>query len=184
MVIDESMAGSTANHRGAGGTTRWMAPEMMYPDKFGFADGYRKHLPSRSTDVYALGMTILEVSTFTSLPPCICIETLYHSPQVISGCPPFDGIIRDVAVICTVLEGGRPDRPSSGLPDWLWELLVSTWSVEHRSQPSKRPSATTVLDRLREGVHSWGKSITPATLAQLQNRRTCSMYPEGDFVDL
>lgn len=64
MAIDESTAGSTADHRGMRGTIRWMAPEVMYPEKFGFVDEHRKRLPSRSTDIYALGMTILEVSAF------------------------------------------------------------------------------------------------------------------------
>lgn len=78
VVIDESTAGRTTNHRGVGGTTRWMAPEMMYPEKFGFTcDEYRKRLPSRSTDVYALGMTIFEASAFVSLP--LCTEISYGS---------------------------------------------------------------------------------------------------------
>ena len=67
MVIDESTAGSTTGHCGMRGTIRWMAPEMIYPEKFGFAGKYRKRLPSRSTDIYALGMTVLEVSAFTSI---------------------------------------------------------------------------------------------------------------------
>jgi len=41
-----------------------MAPEVMYPERFGFTGKYRKRLPSRSTDVYAFGMTILEVRAF------------------------------------------------------------------------------------------------------------------------
>jgi hypothetical protein len=54
-----------------------MAPELMYPEKFGFTGKYRKRLPSRSTDTYALGMTILEVSTPAS--PLPCISTLSNS---------------------------------------------------------------------------------------------------------
>jgi serine/threonine protein kinase len=70
VVIDESTSGSTDDNCGMRGTVRWMAPELMYPEKFGFTGECRKRLPSRSTDTYALGMTILEVSTFTSsLPP-------------------------------------------------------------------------------------------------------------------
>jgi serine/threonine protein kinase len=70
VVIDESTAGSTTNHCGMRGTIRWMAPEIMYPEKFGFVGRYRKRLPSRSTDIYALGMTVLEVSAFAStIPP-------------------------------------------------------------------------------------------------------------------
>lgn len=40
-----------------------MAPELMYPDKFGFTSKFRRRLPSRGTDIYGLGMTILEAST-------------------------------------------------------------------------------------------------------------------------
>ena len=53
-----------------------MAPEVIYPEKFGFTGEYRKRLPSRSTDIYALGMTILEVSTFLSL---LRVEISYNS---------------------------------------------------------------------------------------------------------
>ena len=61
-AVDESIPGSSTNHDGVGGTLRWMAPEVLYPDKFGFTLGTKKVLPSRSTDIYAFGMTILEVS--------------------------------------------------------------------------------------------------------------------------
>lgn len=65
-VIDESAAGSTADN-GMRGTTRWMAPELMNPEEFGFTSECKIRLPSRGTDVYALGMTILEVRI---LPSC------------------------------------------------------------------------------------------------------------------
>ena len=65
MVIDESIAGSTTSHCEMRGTVRWMAPEVMHPEKFGFVGRYRRRLPSRSTDIYALGMTVLEVSAPT-----------------------------------------------------------------------------------------------------------------------
>jgi serine/threonine protein kinase len=73
VVIEGSTAGSTADNREMRGTIRWMAPELMYPEKFGFTGKYRKRLPSRSTDTYALGMTILEVSAFMS-PPLPYVE--------------------------------------------------------------------------------------------------------------
>jgi serine/threonine protein kinase len=63
-IAHESPVESTTGIRGMRGTIRWMAPELMYPEKFGFSDQYGERLPSRSTDTYALGMTILEVSTF------------------------------------------------------------------------------------------------------------------------
>ena len=170
VVIDESTAGRTTNHCRVGGTTRWMAPEMIYPEKFGFTgDEHRKRLPSRSTDIYALGMTILEVSALVSLPPCV--EILTDSAQVITGRYPFYNISRDVVVMCKVLEGGRPDRPLSGFSDRLWESLTTTWLEEQGSEPSKRPTTSIILDRLREDVHNWGKSVTPPALVQLQDGR-------------
>ena len=75
MVIDETTVGTTPNHRGVGGTIRWMAPEAMYPEKFGFTGGkHKKRLPSKSTDIYALGMTVLEVSV--SVFPLPCVEII------------------------------------------------------------------------------------------------------------
>ena len=62
MIIDESTSGSTTDNRGIGGTARWMAPELLHPEGFGFTDERLKKLPSMSTDIYAIGMTILEVS--------------------------------------------------------------------------------------------------------------------------
>ena len=39
---------------------------MLYPEKFDFPGDIQKRLPSKSTDVYALGMTILEVYMSTA----------------------------------------------------------------------------------------------------------------------
>ena len=44
----------------AGGTIRWMAPEILDPDRYGYVKKARRKLPSKCTDIYALGMTILE----------------------------------------------------------------------------------------------------------------------------
>lgn len=46
---------------------RWTPPEVMHPMHFGFTGEDNRRLSSWSTDIYALGMTILEVSPFTSL---------------------------------------------------------------------------------------------------------------------
>lgn len=56
MVVGES------GTRELKGTIRWMAPELMNPDLFGFTGESLKQLPSKGTDIYAIGMTILEVS--------------------------------------------------------------------------------------------------------------------------
>ncbi|KAF9647121.1 kinase-like protein [Thelephora ganbajun] len=54
--------GSTTGGGGLGGTTRWMAPEMLWPENFKFPGDVQKRLPSKSTDIYVLGMTTLEVT--------------------------------------------------------------------------------------------------------------------------
>ena len=45
----------------AGGTYRWMSPELLYPEGFGIpqSEGNR---PTRQSDCYAFGMVIYEVS--------------------------------------------------------------------------------------------------------------------------
>jgi len=45
----------------AGGTVRWMSPELLYPEKFGIL-GSENDRPTRESDCYALGMVIYEVS--------------------------------------------------------------------------------------------------------------------------
>ena len=178
VVIDESTAGSTTDHRGMRGTIRWMAPEVIYPERFGFTGEHRKRLPSRSTDVYALGMTILEVNILD--PHCYELKYLQLSGQVITGCPPFSGVLRAPAVMCKVIEGDRPSRPPSGFSDQLWELLMRAWCAERASdRPSKRPPTSAILYRLREDARDWGKSIIPpqADMTQPQNRCRCLVCP-------
>lgn len=61
-------SGSSTN----AGTTRWMSPELLHPEEFGF-----KHSrPTEKSDCYALGMVILEV---------------------LSGAPPFTHMIRNLS---------------------------------------------------------------------------------------
>ena len=60
-IVDESTSKSTTAIGKKPGTVRWMAPELLYPETFGFIGRLEKQLPSKDTDVYAIGMTILEV---------------------------------------------------------------------------------------------------------------------------
>ena len=62
-----------------------------------------------------------------------------------------------------VVKGDRPDRPSSGLSNALWDLLVATWVVQYAQKPRERPLVSTVLALLKEYVDDWGKSIIPLT---------------------
>lgn len=60
-----------------------------------------------------------------------------------------------------VIQGDRPGRPIPGLSETLWNLLVATWVEQYAQKPQERPSASTVLARLKECVGDWGKSIIP-----------------------
>ena len=140
-----------------------MAPELLFPEEFGFSGELLKQLPSRSTDIYAIGMTILEVSAYLSL------KGIGPTPwQVLTGLHPFNDITKDTNVICKVLKEEIPDRPFSGFSDGLWELLLTVWVAERGMQLQRRPSASIVLDRLKEDIDHWGKSIVPLIPNQWQ----------------
>ncbi|KAF9059380.1 kinase-like domain-containing protein, partial [Rhodocollybia butyracea] len=104
ISVLQSSSSATGDPRGS---TRWMDPEMFYPT-------YAR--ASISTDMYALGCTILEVVT---------------------GAPPFPEIHSDVAVISHVMAGFRPLRPADGFSDELWEVVKECW-VDSNKRPSIR----------------------------------------------
>ena len=74
-IVDESTSRTTTAVGKRQGTIRWMAPELLYPDMFGFTGRLERQLPSKDTDIYAIGMTILEVSAH----PCLSKE--HDSPS-------------------------------------------------------------------------------------------------------
>ena len=61
-IVDETTSRTTSADSKMKGTTRWMAPELLFPDMFGFTGKLANQLPSKDTDIYAIGMTVLEVS--------------------------------------------------------------------------------------------------------------------------
>jgi hypothetical protein len=72
---------------GVGDSLRWTAPEMMDPDRFGFTKDLAAKLPSKSTDTYALGMTILEVSVNFETTLVLVISRLYPLYRSSPGAP-------------------------------------------------------------------------------------------------
>ena len=77
-VVNESTCGTTSVVGKSQGTIRWMAPELLYPDKFKFTGEFEKQLPSKDTDIYGIGMTILEVSAR----PCSSETLISHSDRL------------------------------------------------------------------------------------------------------
>jgi serine/threonine protein kinase len=84
------------------GTTRWMSPELLHPEVFGF----EQSRPTKKSDCYALGMLILEVP---------------------SGEPPF-ARDKDFMVMRKVIGGERPERQEGvWFTDDLWKTLELCW---------------------------------------------------------
>ncbi|KAF9644930.1 kinase-like protein, partial [Thelephora ganbajun] len=108
------------------GTTRWMSPELLHPDQFGFEDSR----PTKGSDCYALGMVILEV---------------------LSGQAPF-ARYKDFIAMRKVIEGERPERPEGAwFTDDLWGTLEQCWSPH----PKDRPTAEAVLECLERVSMAW-----------------------------
>ncbi|KAF9781192.1 kinase-like domain-containing protein, partial [Thelephora terrestris] len=119
--------------REIGDSIRWSAPEIIDPDRFGFTKNNFPKLPSKSTDMYALAMTILEVLT---------------------GEPPF-GKSSDGSVAKKVLAKVRPEKPHAGFSGGLWDLLQLSWSEEYEHLESKRPPISLILTQLQKDSSSW-----------------------------
>ncbi|KAF8604088.1 kinase-like protein [Ceratobasidium sp. AG-I] len=110
------------------GTVRWMAPELQVVEG---------HSTTAASDVFALGMTILELHT---------------------GAPPFAGIKNDIAVLLKYQRGERPPRPTNNrlkprnpadvcveMDDATWTLVQECWQQDDE----RRPSAKEALRRLK-----------------------------------
>jgi len=92
-----------------GGTVRWMSPELIDPQKFGF----EKVRATKYSDCYALGMVIYET---------------------ISGRLPFHQHT-DLTVFVKVLAGEHPLR-AVGFTESLWKMLGLCWTPQPKSRPS------------------------------------------------
>lgn len=145
IILNPDVSHATTTSDGMKGTVPWMAPELLYPEKFGST--YSKL--TKASDVYALGMVILEVG-----------DVLHRGfwftkrPQVLTGAPPWTGL-RPEAILYKVVNGDRPERPPNshniGLRDNVWNLLRECWlqSAVHR------PQVSVVVKFLNEASSHW-----------------------------
>lgn len=128
-IISESTLHTASSSSEGAGTTRWMSPELLDPDKFGFKNGQL----TKESDCYALGMVVLEV--LTSKPPF----------------PYYTGLV----VMRKVVDGEQPTRPQGTKGVWftdsLWGTLRQCWSP----QPGDRPTAEAVLECLEQVSVAW-----------------------------
>ena len=127
FVLDPTNPTTSSSATNAG-TTRWMSPELLHPEQFGFGDGR----PTKQSDCYALGMVILEV---------------------LSREPPF-ARDNECIVMWKVIEGEHPERPrgeGAWFTDNLWRTLEQCWSP----QPNDRPTVEAVLKCLERASKVW-----------------------------
>ena len=103
-----------------GGTLLYMAPELLFPDKFGKKNGR----PTQPGDIYAFGMTVYEVLTG--------LEPFYDRD--------FFERRGKYQLIDTVLGGARPTKPSDtesiGFGGGTWELVEECWMEESTERPT------------------------------------------------
>ncbi|CAE6461817.1 unnamed protein product [Rhizoctonia solani] len=113
---DQSIGFSSTANPNIVGTMRWMAPEMFTPNS----------AHSREADIYALGMTTLEIMT---------------------GRVPFSQYDHDFQVIRAVALGEKPTFPQElASKPKLWGLLNKCWDLV----PRERPTANHILKEVLE----------------------------------
>ncbi|CUA69951.1 hypothetical protein RSOLAG22IIIB_08794 [Rhizoctonia solani] len=101
-------------------SVRWAAPELLL----------NSEEPSKAADVYALGMTILEV---------------------ITNKLPYDGKT-DLVIVSLICQGKHPERPEKYIPfrsrdgNRCWGLLRHCWEYE----PGNRPQVVEVARRIQQ----------------------------------
>ncbi|KAH7338687.1 kinase-like domain-containing protein [Rhizoctonia solani] len=125
-TMPESSLEFSATTASQAGSIRWAAPELL-------ADESAK---SKGSDVYSLGMTILE--TFT-------------------GNVPYAQSRRDFTIIQLVAQGVLPTRPTDKIQDnergsQLWSLLVSCWERKIDSRPTAQQVAESLVSISSLGV--------------------------------
>lgn len=135
----------------AGGTPRWMSPELLDPDRFGITD-YR---PTKQSDCYALGMVVYEVRADVIIPTFTVVRLIYR--QVLCGNPPYWEITNGSAVMIAIMNGERPEKPEEagglGFTTGLWRIIQRCWLVE----TSERPDVKDVLFQLNRAAWSWDR---------------------------
>ena len=112
-----------------GGTIKWMSPELLDPDQFGFENSR----PTKESDCYALGMVILEVLT---------------------GQAPFTPY-KDFVVMRKVIEGHHPARPEG---TWFTDDLWERWSCAGQPNVNVALASRrclSVWDELRGHFPTW-----------------------------
>ncbi|KAF8155305.1 kinase-like domain-containing protein [Mycena galopus ATCC 62051] len=101
-----------------GGSTRWMAPELLDPSSCGLEVFQRTF----ASDVYSFA--------------CVCLEMYTRKP-------PFAEMFYEGAVLLKVVKGDRPEFPPI-VPDWCSQLMSKCWS----HIPVLRPGTENIIESI------------------------------------
>jgi len=123
-----------------GGTTAFMAPELLVPSKYDFTAS----VPAQKLDIYAFALVIY---------------------QVLTGEVPFRGLrMGEIAV--SVVEGKRPSKPENasdlGFSDSLWDFVERCWD----GKLELRPNVTEVASQLSKAAAAWDGVMAPHALIE------------------
>lgn len=138
------------------GTWSHMAPELIFPEKFGGEDGRI----SKQADIYAFGMVVYEVLT---------------------GRTPFAGEGRWFAeIIMGVMKGNRPSKPENaediGFGKGTWELIQRCWNENRDGRPT-----VDVISKHFQRVAKTSKAVPPvSTTLVLEVWRPAVSEPESN----
>ncbi|KAF8596189.1 kinase-like protein [Ceratobasidium sp. AG-I] len=121
-ILSESTLAFSATTNVSGGTLRWMAPELLLSSD---EEGSTPATRNKQTDIYALGMTILET---------------------ITGEVPYSEYRYDMGIYRAIDKRKLPNRPQQLLDSnergkRVWRLLLKCWDRD----PAARPDASSVL---------------------------------------
>lgn len=141
FLTDNTLWKTTATH--AGGTARWMSPELMSGDA---------SIPTKESDVYAYAMTCYEI---------------------LSGDVPFKSISNDMVILYKVTKGQRPDRTESFHSDFIWDIITRCWEQEPNDRPSTeevleliRPKVDSLVESLSCRIIRRSPSPQPPAVVQ------------------
>jgi len=133
----------------AGGTPRWMSPELLDPERFGVSDDR----PTKQSDCYAFGMVVYEVCIDVIVPALGMVGLTWD--QVLCGNSPYWEIKNPGGVINAITEGDRPMKPEAaetlGFTKELWRIVQRCWLVDVGSRPDVR----SILSHLNHATWSW-----------------------------